>query len=158
MRVFFLIVLSCMLLACASKQGASEIGPASTVSATSFNAADYVNKAISVTIEKGTVDFHNIDGFWAYQPIVVVLKNGDTVTKSLTKAGDNFFDSNAKITFRYYNGLLYIDEVFRKDAGFNYPGVKFTLEQDWLSAKLYKNVNTYGLSNLRNAQITVRIN
>ena len=159
MRLFLLLLLSYVLFACTSGQEVQGITPiqVDTTSASNFVAADYINKPISVTIEKGEADFHNIDGFAAYQPIVVFLKNGEVVTKSLTKTGNNFFDSNAKITLRYYNGLLYIDEVSREDIHLSYAGLTLPLNEGWLKGQVYMPVNTEGFSRLRNAVVTVRI-
>jgi len=157
MRPFLLLVLSYFLLACVSQQEVNRVEPAQSVNVAHFAVDDYLAKSISVTIEKGLADFHNIDGSSAYEPIVFVLKDGQVVTKSLVKSEGSFFNSNAKITLRYHNGILYVDELSRRDINLNYPGVEFTLNEAWLNGETYKDVDTYGFSNLRNVNVTIRM-
>lgn len=154
MRLFLILLLSYFLLACVSQQG---VTPGAQTQEMHFVASDYIHKPISVTIENGFADFHNIDGYAAYEPIVFVLKEGQVVTKSLTKTGNNFFNSNAKITLRYNNGILYIDVPSPENAKLTYSGVQFKLNKDWLNGGLYKDVNTDGFCNLRNADITIKL-
>jgi len=157
MRLFLLLLLSSLLLACASSQEVRQVVPEQANDAAHFTASDYLNKQISVTIENGLADFHNIDGFSAYEPIAFVLKPGQVVTKNLIKSGDNFFNSNGKITLHYNNGILFVDELSRENINLNYLGVQFNLNEAWLNGQTYKNVSTYGFCNLRNADVTVRI-
>jgi len=158
MRLTILLLLSSLLLACTSVSEVRQVLPVQQIQPTNFVAANYLKKPISVTLANGTADFHNLDGVSAYEPIVFILKNGDAITKALTKTGNNFFDSDAKITLVYQNGLLYVDRLSPQNLSINYLGVPFALSEGWIQGETYTNVNTDGFSRLRDANVTVRIN
>lgn len=157
MRLFLVLLLSAVLLACTHHEEVKQIIPMQAVQESQFVASDYLNKSISVTIENGQADFHNINGFSAYERIVFLLKPGQVLTKSLIKAGDDFFYSNARITLRYDHGVLYVDELALKNTDLNYLGVQFNLNEAWINGQVYKSVSSDGFANLKNADITVKI-
>lgn len=157
MRLVFFVLLAVLLSACARDQDIKAVLPVMHRDTVNSSMDAYINQPISVTIQKGLVNFHNINGFSAYQPVAFSLKNGSIITKALTRTGNNFFDSNAKITLYYHNGVLFVDYNQNLNAGLAYTAIQFTLNKHWLNGEVYTNVNSYGYSNLRDAEVTVRV-
>lgn len=149
------LLFSAFLASCANNQKAV-IHPIVSTQA-SVNLVSYYDQPIQVTLKGGTVDFHDIVGFAAYQPITVTLKNKQLLTQTLTKSGNNFFNSTVDITLYYANGILYIDYAANNKQDPGVVAAKFTLSKSWLTGATYQNINTYGIPKMRGATLMVKV-
>ena len=156
----------CVLAACSETKVASQSTPKPIVVpssqkplATSFDKVAYLSDKLAVRIQSGSVNFHNIDGDAPYVPVTVILNPGETKKITLTKPGQNFFDSKTALTLQYTQGVLMVDTApnpFGLTDTCASP-ISFPLRQQWLVGETYTKVNTVCEAGLREVSIRVKL-
>lgn len=148
------LLIASTLVACSQSSDVQQVTPLSNGVVQYFNKKYYLNKPIVVTIEGGKAASHNVNEKMIFDPFVTIIKNGETLTKSLINS-NAFFASRAEISMSYHAGLLKIDILPRS------PQLKSAfsamINKNWLSGEIYTSVNTFGYAHLINAKVTVRI-
>lgn len=160
-----LITLTCLLLtACAHK---SEVASKTTqpensvvnlsLSPAQTNRVDFSDSRLQVALTGGRVDFNNIDAYAAYEPVHFSLDDGETKAVTITKAGDNFFDSSTMLTASFKDGTLSLDtkpNPFGAHRG-NNPAREITYSPTWRAGETYKNINSQGEASLDQVTVTI---
>jgi len=117
----------------------------------------YANYILSVVIEGGKIDFHNIDAYAAFKPVQFTLTDGETKSIEIEKSGDNFFRSKTSLTVEYDDGILSLDVApnpyeMRRDTG---SARDLHFNSRWLRGLRYDHINTQGEASLDEVSVTV---